>query len=406
MNSLLAFLSHDWSGLVIAGLLAVLGYLLWRRARRRGARLLLVISWVVLGFAALLTAGASYHVVHSMQAKARHPPPGKLVDVGGYRMHVLAEGDARGRPAIVWMPGAHSAGYAFYHLHATMRDEARSILVDRPGSGWSDAGPFPRTTPREVEEVVTALRKAGEQGPFIFAGHSFGGLLVANIARRYPELTAAVVLIDATPPDAINYCPPNPFLDQMQRAALLSALARSFGIHADLEERLRRREQPPEFQRVVRLVRERLGEAGEVMKAIEDSPRVMAANRSSFAELRRGGLGWDETVYDGDLEDLPVYLVAPPRMAEFATVAKEMVGTDTKGNPEAREARRLLRFYEATRERYMATSTRSVRVYAPDGSGHNFPYEHPEFMVETMRRVLADVATPPAASAPERVETP
>lgn len=395
MNTLLAFLSHDWSGLVIAGLVAVLGYLLWRRARRRALRLLLAAGWIVLGLAALLAAGATYHVVYAMQVRAQYPPPGQLVDVGGYRVHVLAEGDARGRPAIVWMPGAHSAGYAFHHLHAAMREEARSILIDRPGSGWSDPGPFPRTTPREVEEVVAALRNAGEQGPFIFAGHSFGGLLVANIARRYPELTAAVVLIDATPPDAINYCPPNPFLDQMQRAALLGTLARAFGIHADLAERLRRREEPPEFQRVMRLVKEQLGEAGEVMKAIEDSPRVMAANRSSFEELRRGGLGWDETVYDGDLEDLRVYLVAPPRMAEFATIAKEMVGRDAQGDPQAREARRLLRFYEATRERYMATSTRSVRVYAPDGSGHNFPYEHPGFMVETMRRVLVDtVATP------------
>jgi pimeloyl-ACP methyl ester carboxylesterase len=395
VNTLLAFLSHDWAGLVIAGIVAVSGGLLWRRARRRASRLLLGASWFVLGLAVLLAAGATYHVVYAMQVRAKHPPPGKLVDVGGYRMHVLAEGDAAGRPAIVWMPGAHSAGYAFYHLHAAMRAEARSILIDRPGSGWSDPGPFPRTTPLEVEEVVIALRAAGEQGPFIFAGHSFGGLLVANIARRYPELVAAVVLIDATPPDAINYCPPNPFLDQMQRAALLGALARAFGIHTDLAERLRRRNEPPEFQRVSRLVKEQLGEAGEVMKAIEDSPRVMAANRSSFAELRRGGLGWDETVYDGDLEDLRVYLVAPPRMAEFATVAKEMVGGDARGDPKARESRRLLRFYEATRERYMSTSTRAVRVYAPDGSGHNFPYEHPDFMVETMRRVLADTASAP-----------
>jgi hypothetical protein len=40
----------------------------------------------------------------------------------------------------------------------------------------------------------------------------------------------------------------------------------------------------------------------------------------------------------------------------------------------------------------MDVSSRSVRVFAPDGSGHNFPFEHPEFMVETMRRVLSDVS--------------
>jgi pimeloyl-ACP methyl ester carboxylesterase len=394
MNALLAFMSHDWAGLAIAVAVAAAGAVLLRSRAR--SRALGIAGWIAVGIAVLLGAGATYHLVHVAQVRAKHPPPGKMVDVGGYRMHVLAEGDARGRPPIVWMPGAHGGGFGFYHLHAAMRGEARSILVDRPGSGWSDAGPFPRTTPREVEEVVTALRNAGEKGPFVFAGHSFGGLLVANIARRYPELTAAVVLIDATPPDALNYSPPNPFIEDMFRQATVGMFQRAFGLHRDLVEKLSPREEPPEFQRVLKLVEERLGDAGRTMRAVEDVPRVYAASRSSFEELRRGGLGYEETVYDGDLLDLPTYLVAPPRMAEFETVAKEMIGGPN--SREQRDAIRLKRFYELTRERYMHASSRAVRVYAPDGSGHNFPYEHPEFVVETMRRVLNDVA-PAAATA-------
>jgi pimeloyl-ACP methyl ester carboxylesterase len=388
MNALLAFMSHDWSGLAIAALVAALG--LGLVALRRRSRAVAITGWVVVAIAALLAAGAISHLVYAAQLRDEHPPPGKLVDVGGYRMHVLAEGDARGRPPIVWMPGGHGGGSAFYHLHAALRGEVRSILIDRPGSGWSDAGPFPRTTPREAEEVVAALRAAGEQGPFVFAGHSFGGLLVANVARRYPELTAAVVLIDATPPDALNYAPPNPFIDDMFREATFGVFLRAFGIRRDLAQRLFGEEQPPEFQRVTRLVEQQLGEAGRTLRAVEDVPRVAAASRSSFEELRRGGLGYEETVYDGDLLDLPVYLVAPPRMAEFETVAKEIIG-----GPEQRAKRdavRLQRFYTLTRERYMDVSSRSVRVFAPDGSGHNFPFEHPEFMVETMRRVLSDVS--------------
>ena len=96
--------------------------------------------------------------------------PGKLVDVGGDRMHVLAEGEAHGQATVVWMPGAHEAGYALYHLDAGMRREARSILIDRPGSGWSDPGPFPRTTAAEAEEVVRALERAGEKGPSSWPG--------------------------------------------------------------------------------------------------------------------------------------------------------------------------------------------------------------------------------------------
>lgn len=397
MNALLAFLGHDASGLAIAALVIAVGVVLWRLARRPGRRALGVAAYAVVAVGAVLAAGASYHLVHVSQVRAKYPVPGRLVDVGGYRIHVLAEGEAKGRPTIVWMPGAHSAGYAMYHLHAAMRREARSILIDRPGSGWSDAGPMPRTTPREAEEVVAALAAAGEKGPFVFAGHSFGGLLVANVARRHPELTAAVVLIDATPPDAINYCPPNPYLEDMQRSATIATLQRAFGLHGDLARRLFAKPEPPEWQKITRIIEAELGEAGVAMKAIEDSPRTMAANRSSFEELKRGGLGWDEMVYDGDLEGLPVYLVAPPRMAEFNVVSGSIL-PDAK----TREQQRLLRFYEATRERYLATSSRSVRVYAPDGSSHNFPYEHPQFMIETMRRVLADVTAPPAGGSASR----
>jgi pimeloyl-ACP methyl ester carboxylesterase len=391
VNALLAFMSHDWAGLAIAALVAAVGLGVVFLARKR-RRVVAVAGWLVVAVAAVLGAGATYHLMYIGRIQAQYPPPGQMVDIGGYRMHVLAEGDARGRPAIVWMPGAHGGGFNFHHLHAALRGEARSILIDRPGSGWSDAGPFPRTTPGEVDEVVRALQNAGEKGPFIFAGHSFGGLLVANIARRHPELAAAVVLIDATPPDAINYAPPNPFLDDMLRQATFGIVQRSFGLQRATMERIRPRQDPPEFKRVIALVEQRLGEAGVALRAVEDTPRIFAASRSSFEELQRGGLGYEETVYDGDLGDQRVYLVAPPRMAEFETVAKEMIGGPAER--EQRDATRLQRFYTLTRERYMQVSSRAVRVYAPDGSGHNFPYEHPEFVVETMRRVLNDVSTP------------
>src|SRR5690606_30002443 len=40
---------------------------------------------------------------------------------------------------------------------------------------------------------------AGEPGPFVLAGHSWGGLFAYQFAGLHPELTAGVVLLDATP---------------------------------------------------------------------------------------------------------------------------------------------------------------------------------------------------------------
>ena len=386
-NLALAFFSHDWAGLVIAGIVGVAALVCLQRRRSW----LTVCGYALLSVAALMTAGSVYHLVHMAAIRAKHPAPGKLVDVGGYRIHVLAEGDAHGRPAIVWMPGAHSAGFYLHHLHRRLRGEARSILIDRPGMGWSDIGPFPRSTALEATEIVTALEQAGERGPFILAGHSFGGLLVANIARQRPDLVAAVVLLDATPPDAINYAPANPFLSQMRRDALLGSVQRLFGIHAQTAERLWGKETALDARRIMGLVEQELGSALTEVRAIEDGSRAGAANASIFDELRAGGLGWDATVYDGELGDLPVYLVAPRDQVELKGAAQEMVEQSGANSLQQREMQRLQNFYARTRERYMAVSTRTQRVVTPVGTGHNYPYEAPQFVVETLRKVMDDV---------------
>jgi pimeloyl-ACP methyl ester carboxylesterase len=389
MEMLLSFLSHDWAGLALAA--AVAAAALWgvRALRRRWLRFG---AYGILGIALLLAAGAGYHVLHMARVHRQFPPPGKLVDVGGYRMHVLAEGEAHGKAAVVWMPGAHVAGYELYHLHRALRTEARSILIDRPGTGWSDPGPFPRTTAQEAEEVVTALARAGERGPFVLIGHSFGGLLVANIARRHPELVAAVLLVDATPPDAINYCPPNSFLVAMRRAAAYTALQRLFGIHHEGLAEVARRDQDAGTRRVLSLVAQRLGPELETMEALGDASQTALAEYSIFAELQRGGLGWENTVYDGELGQLPVYLVAPVGMPDFDSYARALYATGggSQLGPEAAFRERVRQFYDRARERYMHVADHVERVYAPKGSGHNFPFEDPDFVIGVVRRALSE----------------
>ena len=231
----LALLSQSWSGVLLA--LGVAG---------AGAVIVLVApaGWLIVGAAvvalgALLFLGALRHLWLRRKAWREHPPRGQLVDVGGYRIHVIAEGDARGRPSVVWMPGGHGGGLALDHLHRRLRESGRSILVDRPGTGWSDAGSFPRTTHREVDEVATALERAGERGPFVLVGHSFGGLLFACFARKYPDRVAALLLMDATPPDTIVYGPPIPGLVPMRWGPVLLGMLQLFGLDF-VVERLQR----------------------------------------------------------------------------------------------------------------------------------------------------------------------
>ncbi|MEU2393381.1 alpha/beta hydrolase [Streptomyces sp. NPDC007369] len=348
-NSLLALLSRDWAGVPVALLVVGAGGGIIRLGTAAWAVTLGVLC-VALGV--LLLCGAVRHLVLMAREAGARPVPGKLVDVGGRRMHVLAEGAAGDGPTVVWMPGGHAPGEEFRQLHTMMAARTRSVLVDRFGSGWSDAGPFPRTTAAEAEELVAALEGAGEQGPYVFVGHSLGGLLLANTARRRPDLVAALVLLDPTPLEVIAFGPPNRLVAGMRRRLLMTAVRHLFGVH-----------------------RGRGGRTGWTCAAA-----------SIFAELSPSGLagaGWETVVYDGDLGDLPLVLVIPRDLTGGEAVL------DAAADPV--EAERIGRFYLRARTRYLAASTAARVVYTPDGTGHDFPQEHPAFVVGVVADLVAEL---------------
>jgi len=394
-TSLLALLSRDGSGLLVAVALAALAGIV---GRMLGGLVGQVITAIGVIMALGLALASLRHLMTLARARRRHPPPGRLVDLGGYRVHILAEGQVRdGRPPVVWFAGGHASGLAIHYLHRAFRDETRSILIDRPGTGWSDTGPFPRSTAREAEEVVLALERAGEQGPFVWAGHSFGGLLAANVARRRTDLVHTLVLLDPTPLETIVFGPRLGALKAMRRTAWLGGFAQLFGINlrerADAKARLN-----PAYAKVMDAVRAVLGPEVEAARPIEANAGRWFAEASIFQELSPEGVAacaWDTVVYDRDLGDLPVWLVAPQddSDADIAALPESQAGS-------ADNARRMFRFFAATRERYLATSTRSRRIVAPAGSGHNFVYENAEFTIAVMRDILLGTNTP--SSGPTR----
>jgi len=386
-DTALTLLSRDWSGLWVALLVALVS---WSTARWVGGgagQLTLVFGMVL---ALLLGAASLRHLITLANARRAHPPPGRRVDIGGYRVHMLAEGEARdGRPPVVWFAGGHASGYSIHHLHRALRGETRSILIDRPGTGWSDPGPFPRTTAREAEEVVLALERAGEKGPFVWAGHSFGGLLAANVARRRPDLVHTLVLLDPTPLETIVFGPRLGALRDMRRTAWLGGLAQLFGVNL-LERHNARMRKTPAYARALDATAAVLGPEVQAARAVDANAAFFFTQASIYRELTPEGVAavaWDTVVYDRDLGDLPVWLVGP----------RDDTGGDIAALPEAQSgsaqnAQRMFRFFAATRERYLATSTRSRRVIAPAGSSHNFVYEAPEWTIGVLREAICGTA--------------
>ncbi len=381
-------LAHRWGGVIVAVFLVLAGIFLlsWvRRSKSPHRGLGRLLAWVVCGGAGLLLAGALVSVAMTAYRGSRHPAPGALIDVGGYRMHILAEGDGRGGPSVLWIPGAHSQGLAMHHLHGALRDETRSILFDRPGTGWSDPGPFPRRTSVEAVELARLLERADEKGPFIVVGHSYGGLLAANFARRYPERIAAVVLLDASPPDAFVYAPAygSAALGELARQAEREGLAKLVGVWRNRDDAIA--ESDTEMGELLRLQRSQLADVGDAMAANRGRPATSFAEASIFREFGAGTVTKTApglVVYDGELGDLPVLVVIP---GEGAAAVVDPLGLDEVAAARARN------FFERARVRYLDVSSDARLVHTPPGTGHNFPYETPEFVVELVRELLEEL---------------
>ncbi|MEO1034289.1 MAG: alpha/beta fold hydrolase [Pseudomonadota bacterium] len=374
LDATYSFLSSDYSGLIIAIVLLGAGVLIARSAKHILPKL---VGRGVALIAIVLAVGALTHIYRVSQIDKRFPAPGAMVDVGGYEIHILAEGPEKG-PALVWFAGGHIGGLGFYQHHAAMRDNVRSILIDRPGTGWSDAGPFPRTTARQAEEVIEVLKRSGEEGPFIFVGHSFGGLLAINIGRRWPEKTAAVVMMDATPPDVVMYGLDKEGLRSFAKSGWRMTLKHVFGLYRSVDPVDADGNDDVNFTNPMNVMMYRWTQA-----------RYGVAASSAFEELTPEGFedrAFDTIVIDGELGDIPLYLVAPKDADPQTVPYAQMVA----GGP-GPKAERFTAFLKSTREKYLNASSNSTRVVAPDGTGHNFIYEDIPFTVETMQRVVDDV---------------
>jgi pimeloyl-ACP methyl ester carboxylesterase len=158
--------------------------------------------WIV-GFLLVgAIAGAIYQTLGLQRDSEIHPAPGRFIDLGTHRLHLLEKG--QGIPTIVLEAGLMSTVLSWSEIQRTLAQSYRVVSYDRAGLGWSDLGPMPRTAERMVEELHTLLGRAAIAPPYVLVGHSFGGLTMPLFAARYPEETAGVVLVDPVAPAEWN----------------------------------------------------------------------------------------------------------------------------------------------------------------------------------------------------------
>src|SRR6266568_578839 len=150
----------------------------------------------VIAVMALASVGGGYETVREHLDASAYPMTGQLIDVGGYRLHIHCTGS--GSPTVVLQPGGGDMSSAMGWIAPAVADHTRVCVYDRAGRGWSDPSDNAQDGEQIATDLHTLLHRAHVPGPYVLAGHSFGGLYVRIFAARYPNEVAGMVLIDST----------------------------------------------------------------------------------------------------------------------------------------------------------------------------------------------------------------
>ena len=147
------------------------------------------------------SASSSHPVVSSTTVSAVRPtqPVDRLVDVEHGKLHLRCSG--RGPVTVLMLAGWDKGAETWGPFEGAVSKRARSCAYDRFGTGTSDAPATNQTFATQVADLHAALAAAGERGPYLVVGHSFGGPEAVTFASKFEGEVTGVVLIDASPDD-------------------------------------------------------------------------------------------------------------------------------------------------------------------------------------------------------------
>jgi pimeloyl-ACP methyl ester carboxylesterase len=201
-----------------------------RQLHSRGGRWLL---YPVIAMLALASIGGGYETLGEAADAKAYPMPGRLIDVGGHSLHLSCTGS--GTPTVVLEPGAGGMSSILGWIAPAVARDTRVCVYDRAGRGWSEPADTAQDGAQIVTDLHTLLQRGHVPGPYVLAGHSFGGLYVLTFAARYPDEVAGMVLVDSTAP-ASAARPGTPSLghggasDGMSRVSALVSTAARLGL--------------------------------------------------------------------------------------------------------------------------------------------------------------------------------
>jgi pimeloyl-ACP methyl ester carboxylesterase len=177
-------------------------------SKSKGRGCLIWLGRIALLIIGLSLVGYIYEPIAEAADAKTYPPPGQMVDVGGYRLHINCTGE--GSPTVVIESGWGDMSASWGWVQPEVAKTTRVCTYDRAGMGWSESNQYPRTAREYAKELHTLLAKANEPGPYVLVGHSMGGFTVIVYAHDYPSEVSGLVLIDSQDLPTSNVAAPQP----------------------------------------------------------------------------------------------------------------------------------------------------------------------------------------------------
>ncbi|MGP4081524.1 alpha/beta fold hydrolase [Pseudalkalibacillus sp. R45] len=132
-------------------------------------------------------------------------PIGRFYNLEGRNLFLDRSG--AGSPAVVFIPAAGMVGLDYLNIHNKISQRTTSVIYDRAGTGWSDQVKLPRSALEVTDELRSLLHTAGVPAPYLFVGHSLGGIYARLYAQRFPDEVAGMLLLEPPHEDFLTNTP-------------------------------------------------------------------------------------------------------------------------------------------------------------------------------------------------------
>ena len=306
------------------------------------------------------------------------PPPGRVIDVGGWRLHLNCSGTAKpSQPTVILEAGIGDFSVEWSLVQPGVAAFARVCSYNRAGDGWSQLGPHPRTFHQIVYELHTLLEKAGERPPYVLVGHSYGGWLIRMYASTYSADVAGMVLVEAGADDPLRMTPDgkvvrssqlatnrpvppvktsNPLRESDIPAAALTQMKAGLQSASQHANESPRDKLPADAQRMRTWALGQVGHIAAAVNPFENEELVLLRAERSKTQFPLG--------------DKPLVVITRG--------LSEETGPDNKANEDEHRKDHAA----------VATMSRQGKLVVATKSGHHVQLDEPELVVATIKQVV------------------